>query len=904
MKIRSLHLEHFRKFAEPVCITGLTDGLNVFAERNEFGKSTILAAIRGVLFERHASRAQSVASMQHRSNKTSPVVALEFELAQQRYRIEKRFLHREPYAKLTLPDGSLHQGDAAEERLQEVLHFTRAGNTGSKSENIGMWGALWVPQRQSVDQPDLPDSAKQTIHGCLDQEVGAIAGGTRGRALLNSARGELSKLQNGNGKPVGRYKEALAELDKVQERVAELEARQQILMNDIAALVSARRSLAQMDASGEETRNEHLLREAQSKREEAQRYEDREKTAAGEEKLAEARLAGVQREMDARAQLQDRVQDAERRIGIAVDLEKKTHLALKQGEEALKQQQDRIREARDRCDTAGLALRRARAVQDLAVNAQTLIRLQDKLFVAEHRQARVNELAAHLLSFTVTEQGLSNARAAARRIEKSQAVLEAQATHVTFDLLPEASGSVLVDGTAPPATPLAVITDLLLEIQGVGTIRIQPGIRNRELLLSQLAEEKRLLRTALETLGVETLEQAESQFSARQRCEQELTQAKAALASDTLEDTNHQLPAGIEALRNHIMVLRSSLTAALVAANLEVAPVLDSAREAVQAAQRTEEDQLRVAGILNAPLAELEKEHARVLRAHTQAESEWKAIRQEHQRLTQEYNQALAQEDPETLAQRRVAAAASLQAQRALIDEMRKSRPTDSVADMEIRIRRLESARKLLSADRIQTQQQIAILESRIEREEGIGIEEQIAEAQRRRDELSRECSRYLRERKALELLLDTLECAEQAAKERYMAPVVKRIAPYLQRLFPGAGISCDENFQITGVVREFEQAERFDKLSDGTQEQIAVLTRLAFAEMLLDSGRPAMVILDDALAYSDSERLERMFDLLSQAALRMQILILTCRGELFTRLGGSRVRLTSVPPSNGIQRH
>ena len=69
------------------------------------------------------------------------------------------------------------------------------------------------------------------------------------------------------------------------------------------------------------------------------------------------------------------------------------------------------------------------------------------------------------------------------------------------------------------------------------------------------------------------------------------------------------------------------------------------------------------------------------------------------------------------------------------------------------------------------------------------------------------------------------------------------------------------------------------------------MLTRLAFANMLVDSGRPAMIIRDDALAYSGGDRLERMFDLLTEVASRTQILILTCRGELFTRLGGIRVR-------------
>jgi hypothetical protein len=256
MKIRAIHMEHFRKFTERTSMTGLTDGVNVLAENNEFGKSTILAAIRGVLFERHGSRAQSVTSMQHWSNKTSPVLALEFELGGQLYRIEKRFLHKEPYAKLTMPDGSLHQGDAAEEHLQQILNFTRAGNTGSKAENIGMWGALWVPQRQSVDQPNLPDSARQTIHGCLDAEVGSLAGGVRGRALLTAVRGELAKLQNGNGKPVGSHKDALTEFDGAQSTVVQLEGKRQALSKDINDLSSAKHRLAQAESSGEAARTE------------------------------------------------------------------------------------------------------------------------------------------------------------------------------------------------------------------------------------------------------------------------------------------------------------------------------------------------------------------------------------------------------------------------------------------------------------------------------------------------------------------------------------------------------------------------------------------------------------------------------------------------------------------------
>jgi uncharacterized protein YhaN len=113
-----------------------------------------------------------------------------------------------------------------------------------------------------------------------------------------------------------------------------------------------------------------------------------------------------------------------------------------------------------------------------------------------------------------------------------------------------------------------------------------------------------------------------------------------------------------------------------------------------------------------------------------------------------------------------------------------------------------------------------------------------------------------------------------------------------LRGLFPGADIACDDDLRITGLTRVASGAEDFDRLSDGTQEQIAVLSRLAFAEMLIDQGKPAMVILDDALAYADAERMERMFDILTQAAAKTQILVLTCREDLFRRLGGNRVQV------------
>ncbi len=70
------------------------------------------------------------------------------------------------------------------------------------------------------------------------------------------------------------------------------------------------------------------------------------------------------------------------------------------------------------------------------------------------------------------------------------------------------------------------------------------------------------------------------------------------------------------------------------------------------------------------------------------------------------------------------------------------------------------------------------------------------------------------------------------------------------------------------------------------------MLVRLAFAEMLVEQGHPATVVLDDALVFSDDRRIASMFDILTRAARNVQIIILTCREQLFEDLGGRQLTL------------
>lgn len=207
----------------------------------------------------------------------------------------------------------------------------------------------------------------------------------------------------------------------------------------------------------------------------------------------------------------------------------------------------------------------------------------------------------------------------------------------------------------------------------------------------------------------------------------------------------------------------------------------------------------------------------------------------------------------------------------------------------EATVTRLKAAKENTARQISSMESKIAALDAGISSTSGLGLDEKIAGKSADLERLNARANAYKNESEVLSLLLETLEGAESEAKSKYLAPVVDRIQPYLGMLLPDAKILIDENLEISGLLRG-DLDEKMEMLSMGTQEQLAVLTRLAFADLLRDQDRPATVILDDALVYSDDDRIGRMFDVLTRAAKNTQILVFTCRASLFSRLGANMV--------------
>ena len=93
-----------------------------------------------------------------------------------------------------------------------------------------------------------------------------------------------------------------------------------------------------------------------------------------------------------------------------------------------------------------------------------------------------------------------------------------------------------------------------------------------------------------------------------------------------------------------------------------------------------------------------------------------------------------------------------------------------------------------------------------------------------------------------------------------------ERLQPYLELLFPTTNLLLDEDGLEIKSLRRGNVEEPFTSLSIGAREQIAVLARLALADLLREKGRPVALILDDALVNCDDDRFKRMGTALRRA--------------------------------------
>ena len=877
MRVRELEIENFRKFRQPVHLAGFDDGLNLVCEANEAGKSTVLDALRAVLFERHGSRSERIVSFRPHGDEVAPTVRLTFEVGGETWSVRKRFLQK---AEVVLEGPRVRAtGDEAEEKLQELLGFTRAANRGADADTRGALGLLWVEQGQSFVLDAPGGAARRTLETVLAGEVGAVTGGRRASAVMQAVEKSLSELLTAaTGRPTRRLltaqqaaEQAAAAAEEAQRELAQFE--------DVLDRLETRRS-----------EDRRLLRDLMNPEQEQQIAAlgadiERARTASQALAAAESHLreaAGVRERLEARATKRAGLRDALAAAG----KDRNSALATSADHaKALETALDAERSAASLLEAARGTLRETEELRRVAQAAKTEGERRRVLSAAFARLDAADAIAAELdaarrtlASATMTEAALDRLQKLERAVVERRSAATAGAATLQVRLEPAAPAALLNGVAVEGSARVAVTERQVLDLAGIGTVIVEPPAGG-EAASATLRAAEQDLAGFLAQVGQATAEEARTAARVRSRMEQSEQTLAARLAAACPADPALKLAAGLKALRGALA--GETRPDAGVTTDAGLTPGEDAearwevARTAERAAQGRREaavDSLRAAELAEVRLA------GHVARATA-----------EHQRLESELTAELAALGDDDLAeQSSEARTAEARALLAREDARRAAAGLDEAA-LTRRRAGLVQKRERMREDRLGLVQEIAKLEERARTLGGAGPATRATAAAEAADVARVAHERLREEAEVLRLLKQVIGDAQLAASRRYLAPITRRVAPYVSRLLPNASLALGDEYTPRALIRGGRE-EAADDLSKGTQEQLAVLTRVAFADLLIEKGKPASLILDDALVFADDDRFETVLEILADAARRMQVIILSCRMSAYRALDAKRI--------------
>jgi energy-coupling factor transporter ATP-binding protein EcfA2 len=861
MKVLAIRVAECGRFTDPVALEGLTGGLDLLVGPNEAGKSTLMRALRAVLFERHRTTQREIESLRpYRGG--APLIEVDLEIAGERWRVRKRFLADRMAEVVSLATGAVTRAADAEAQLERLLDVAETG---------GRYPLLWLGQGATLE-PVVPGTAGEAVlDAAISREVASAAGGDRARQVRARVEKDLAELMSAaRGQRRGRWLAAtkaaqsaevgLTEARRAHAEVEDLLARLGAIDAAAAPLVDpAAKAARHRRAADVEARFRQAHADAADR--------DRAGAAVAEARIIHTATAGEARKLsDGLAELAEMV---ERARGEAVESGTL---------------QRAVATAEAHCESAAAAVFAARAGLAAAEGALKAIAAADRHREIAARFDRARSAAGRITNLDRTLSGLPRGEAPVRearrlfgRIAEAEGRIEAASAAVTIAYEPGVADGISLAGTSlAGGTRLVAESPLVLEIAGIGRITIEPGTSaDRQELLGAVAADRGALANILAEAGVPDIAALEAAHDRARDLAGERAEADAelkALAPDGLMSLEALMaeadrlisasgsPApgsGIEEIQRDVERFRADLDAADLARRTAEAAREESRRLVSMQAARTAERNRRLAEMeASLPPPELRQQRRVELDAAAAAAS-------------RDLDDAL-----------RLLSAAEARA----LDRQGLERLDADVAAARLAIQQAGQEAATLGAER-------ARIEGSLERARREDIAARLANLEA---EVERTCANLddiEEEVAALQLLDAELGAEEERLRDSYLAPVSARLAPYLDVVLPGAEVALGEGYRVSGVTRG-DRREELTRLSDGTREQISVLVRLAFARLLADQGMAVPLILDDALVYSDDRRIAAMHRVLELASEAHQVIVLTCREQSFAGLDGARVEL------------
>lgn len=893
MRIHRIHLRNVR---------GVTDrslelpesGVVVIEGPNEIGKSTFLEAFDRLLDPKakSSSKAAAIVGLQPVGLDVGPHVEAELTIGGHRLVFAKRWL-RQPMTTLHVltPVPEQWSGEAAQQRMDAILE---------SALDRPLLEALRFAQSGTSGPIRLGESA--VLAEALDGAAGADLHSTGGEDLLQAVETEYRRYYTAHtGKPAGDLRAAIAAAHESQDAVVEADRN----VSEAALLLDKRDHTSAMlrTATDAVPALEETLHAVQRLAERASGLRERERASAQRLTAAGHMAQSATEAVRARQGLVDDA--AERSAAARLVLGEASAATLREQElcAGLAAATDVAKHARDTCSNAqNEADRAAVAVRQLQGRAEVATLVQ-RLGTAEKAAASLDVHRRKLGEAVLTPAVWRDLDHLRQQLAVAEAALKAGSTSVSVSAI-KGSQHVEHNGQAqtlgPDGPDVQVLAGVEAEVIINGSVRvlITPHADvvqlagHRDLLVGQL-------RQTLDEVGAADVDQAAEMHEFHCRAQDDVARSEhdraVALAGNTLTGLRGQLaqrraslteaspdaPASSDGDTDSDIV---EITSDQVDQAASVAAALQSTLQPLRIAKDAADDELRRVRDLHAA-SERSSSVAQSQYAAACAEAKRATDRLDGERLTTPDAEVASNADVAIEAKESAAAehqtikAALLASHAAEVDEQLQ------VATADVRAARGDQERL---AHLLQN------LNGQVEVTAGEGRQEAYERAVQGFEGAKRTLSSVDRRARAARQLHVTLQRHRERAHSRYVAPYADQIVRLGRSLYGDSfGVVISPDLVMTH--RHLHGATvAFEHLSGGAKEQLGIVARLAVA-MLVEGDQSVPVVIDDALGYTDPERLKLLGALLGGSDHPGQIIVLTCTPARYRSIpGAGTVRMTA----------
>jgi AAA ATPase domain len=855
MKLHRLELTNYRGIAHRQ-IEFPDHGVIVVCGANEIGKTSMIEALDLLLESKDRSTKKDVKQVKPTHADVGSEVLAEISTGPYRFVYSKCF-HKKFKTELTIVEPRREQltGDEAHDRVRAML---------SETVDTELWHAQRVLQAGSTAAVDL--SGCDALSRALDVAAGDAAdlSGTE-PLLVERIDTEYARYFTATGRPTGEWVAAINQLRAAQEDVARCEAAVAEVDDRVRRHAELTQKLAGLEGQRQAV---------------AQRCDTAEKVAAaladlagqlGNARLVATAAAGTSAASAAAQAERERLYaDVETRAAAVAELDA--------GVAASVEAQSTAREVADIASAAaaqsaaalveaGARVEKAQRVVAALASREQADRLAAQLDRIDAAHREVGQIDAALAAISLTGEVMADIEAAASLVDRCEAQLQSSAATVEFtaaaDLELTVGGQTvhLAAGErwSPPTAAASTV-----ELPGLLSIRIDPGATTTG-IQEKLVAAQHVLAEAVQQGGAADVADAREIDQRRRALVSSRDQMSATLAGLLGEED-------VEPMRGRLAALHAA-----------IAPELLDSGVTHEGAQ-----------------AELTAAKDVVAAVTSQADTDRLVAAEADSQLTKKSTHTMI------LTEKRTVVAAELAAVRERLATARAATPDDELAvragaDAEAK-RRADAVAAELSERYAAADPDAVQAELDAARSAGIALERETTEIERAlndltvelgvmgnegrkgnldvaeiaREHAAAEHDRVSRRARSAQLLRSVMARHRDNTRQRYVQPFRAEIERLGRPVFgPTFEVEVDSDLKICNRTLDGRTVP-YESLSGGAKEQLGILARLAGAALVAKEDTVPVVI-DDALGFTDPERLMKMGAVFDSMGNHGQVIVLTC---------------------------